>query len=103
MEGGSTVQDMASAKEGGGTGRHVGSHQALYGVQNLMLPTESIVQICFFGVIALHKSRVLDDSNLVKNLPANAGDARSLGQEDPLEEGMVTHSSMLALRILWTE
>ena len=29
---------------------------------------------------------------------------RSLGQEDPLEEeGMATHSSILAWRILWTE
>ena len=28
---------------------------------------------------------------------------RSLGQEDPLEEEMTTHSSMLAWRILWTE
>ena len=28
---------------------------------------------------------------------------RSLGQEDPLEEGMATHSSFLAWRIPWTE
>ena len=28
---------------------------------------------------------------------------RSLGQEDPLEEGMATHSSSLAWRIPWTE
>jgi len=28
---------------------------------------------------------------------------RSLGQEDPLEEVMVTHSSILSWRILWTE
>ena len=28
---------------------------------------------------------------------------RSLGQEDPLEEGVATHSSILAWRILWTE
>ena len=28
---------------------------------------------------------------------------RSLGQEDPLEEGMATHSSALAWRIPWTE
>ena len=28
---------------------------------------------------------------------------RSLGGEDPLEEGMATHSSILAWRILWTE
>ena len=28
---------------------------------------------------------------------------RSLGQEDPLEEGMATHSIILAWRIPWTE
>ena len=28
---------------------------------------------------------------------------RSLGCEDPLEEGMATHSSILAWRIPWTE
>ena len=28
---------------------------------------------------------------------------RSLGREDPLEGGMATHSSILALRIPWTE
>ena len=28
---------------------------------------------------------------------------RSLGQEEPLEKGMATHSSILAWRILWTE
>ena len=28
---------------------------------------------------------------------------RSLGQEDPLEEGTETHSSILAWRIPWTE
>ena len=28
---------------------------------------------------------------------------RSLGQEDPLEEEMATHSSILAWKILWTE
>ena len=32
----------------------------------------------------------------------NADDA-SLGQEDPLEEGMATHSRVLAWRIPWTE
>ena len=38
----------------------------------------------------------------VKNPPATAGDVTqvpSLGQEDPLEEGMATHSSILAWRI----
>ena len=28
---------------------------------------------------------------------------RSLGQEDPLDEGMATHSSILAWEIPWTE
>ena len=28
---------------------------------------------------------------------------RSLGQEDPLEEGMATHSNILARRIPWME
>ena len=28
---------------------------------------------------------------------------RSLGQEDPLEEGVATHSSLLAWTIPWTE
>ena len=28
---------------------------------------------------------------------------RSLGQEDPLEKRMATHSCILAWRILWTE
>ena len=27
----------------------------------------------------------------------------SLGREDPLEEGMATHSSILAWRVPWTE
>ena len=41
---------------------------------------------------------------MVKNLPASAGDAvRSLSREDPLEEGMASHSSILARRVPWTE
>ena len=41
---------------------------------------------------------------MVKNLPAmQETQVRSLGQEDPLEKGMGTHSSILAWRIPWTE
>ena len=41
---------------------------------------------------------------MVKNLPANARDKiLFLGQEDPLEKRMETHSSILAWRIPWTE
>ena len=43
----------------------------------------------------------------VKNLPTKAGGIKDmgsiLGQEDPLEEGMATHSSIVAWRIPWTE
>ena len=40
----------------------------------------------------------------VKNLPAmQETQVQSLGQEDPLEKGMVTHSSILAWEIPWTE
>ena len=40
----------------------------------------------------------------VKNLPAmQETQVPSLGQEDPLENGMATHSSVLAWRIPWAE
>ena len=40
----------------------------------------------------------------VKNLPAMQEiQVWTLGQEDPLEKGMATHSSILASRIPWTE
>ena len=39
-----------------------------------------------------------------KESACNAGDlGLILGQEDPLEEGMATHSSILAWEIPWTE
>ena len=44
---------------------------------------------------------------VLKNLPANAEDITDvgsiLGQEGPLEEGLATHSSILAWRVSWTE
>ena len=41
---------------------------------------------------------------MVKNLPAIQDSwVQSLGQEEPLENGMATHSSILAWRISWTE
>ena len=43
-------------------------------------------------------------AQMVKNPPAMQETwVRSLGQEDPLEEGMATHCSILAWRIPWTE
>ena len=43
-------------------------------------------------------------AQMVKNLPAMWETwVRSLGQEDPLEKGMATHSNILAWRVPWTE
>ena len=43
-------------------------------------------------------------AQVVKNVPAMQETwVSSLGQEDPLEKGMVTHSSILAWEIPWTE
>ena len=43
-------------------------------------------------------------AQMVKNVPALRETwVRSLDWEDPLEEGMATHSSILTWRIPWTE
>ena len=43
-------------------------------------------------------------AQMVKNLPAMwETQVQSLGQEDPLDKEMATHSSILAWRIPWTE
>ena len=43
-------------------------------------------------------------AQMVKNLPAVwETRVQSLGQEDPLEKGMATYSSILAWRIPWTQ
>ena len=47
---------------------------------------------------------VLPGGSVVKNPPANAGDAdRFLDWEDPLQKKIASHSSILAWRIPWTE
>ena len=43
-------------------------------------------------------------AQMVKNQPVmQETQVYSLGQEDPLEKGMATHSTILAWRIPWTE
>ena len=43
-------------------------------------------------------------AQMVKNLLViQKTQVQSLGQEDPLEKGMATHSSILAWKIPWTE
>ena len=59
-------------------------------------------------MVSLHRCRRASQMVLVvKNPPANAENVgilvRSLGREDALEDGMATHSSILAWRIPWAE
>ena len=53
----------------------------------------------------MHFLTVLNSmAQIVKNPPAmQETQVLSLGQEDPLEKGMATDSSVLAWRIPWTE
>ena len=71
------------------------SHCALFCVQDQNPWVSYMVVLCHFWA-----------SQLAKNPPANAGDARAMGlilsQEDPLKSEMVTDSSILAWKILWT-
>ena len=62
------------------------------------------------SIFIFYSSRKFDNSLMaqqVKNLPAMQETQKTwvqpLGWEDPLEEEMVTYSSILAWRILWTE
>ena len=54
--------------------------------------------VCMNGRTTVHSQLGFPDGSVIKNLPANRGDA---GQKDPLEEEMATHSSILARRIPW--
>ena len=48
--------------------------------------------------------QTLQVAQTVKNLPAMQETwVQSLGQEDPLEQEMVTHSTILTWRISWTD
>ena len=51
-----------------------------------------------------HRVGASQVAETVKNLPAVwETSVQSLDQEDPLEKGMATHSTILAWRIAWTE
>ena len=57
---------------------------------------------CIYHSLAMHRASLV--AQMGRN-PAVVQEAQvqSLGQEDPLEKGMATHSSILAWRIPWTE
>ena len=67
--------------------------------------TFSYLRLCFWLNYSLYHSTLVPlVTQTVKNLPAEQETwVRSLSQEDPLEKGMATHSSILAWKIPWTE
>ena len=68
------------------------------GASDLLLRTSAI----FNGCPIFNRASLV--TQMVKNLPAVQEIwVQSLGQEDPLEEGMATHSSILAWKIPQTE
>ena len=74
---------------------------------NFVSPIFSITMTCCKYLISIHLWHASQVALVVKNLPAKPGDIEmwvwSLGEEDPLEKEMATHSSILAWRIPWTE
>ena len=65
--------------------------------------TYSAVEDHFFFLTEIQSKASLV-AQTVKNLPPMWETwVRSLGQEDPLEKEMATHSSILVWRIPWTE
>ena len=84
----------------------------LYARQYISIFTASLALKCYMlpalAAYPLQGASQLFGASLVaqtvKNLPAMWENwVRSLGQEDPLEKAMCTHSSILAWRIPWTE
>ena len=85
------------------------------------MPSSEKAQLCqqsvrYLGLIISEGTRVVGPERIkpiqnhplvaqrLKHLPAMQETwVQSLGREDPLEEGMATHSSILAWRIPWME
>ena len=90
------------------------SHEALgqYLLGTLNVDSQLLVALAFSGIADLAKPTPLGRGHLwaslmaqqVKNPPAMQETwVQCLSQEDPLEEELTTHSSILAWRIPWTE
>ena len=61
-----------------------------------------MIKMATLGIVMSNKWGFLSGS-VLKNPPAKQETwVRSLGQEDPLEKEMETHSSILAREVLWT-
>ena len=73
-------------------------------VPRLILPMRKEILCSRLFYDSLHGKRASLVTQMVKNLPATQEiRVRSLSQEDLLEKGMATPSSILAWKIPWTE
>ena len=67
-------------------------------------PQFSLLDSTDVKLLRIARNAFKAEGSVVKNPPADAGDASSIpGQEDPLEKEVATHSSILAWEIPWTE
>ena len=68
-------------------------HESAIGIY--MFPSSPLLELASLVAQQIKKPSATQESQETR--------VRSLGQEDALEEGMATHSSILAWRIPWTE
>ena len=72
------------------------------GVTECVFPAAPLLSVLAGALVSPAWASLI--AQMVKNLPAmQETQVEFLGQEDPLEKGMATHSSVLAWRIPWTK
>ena len=70
----------------------------------IILGTTILKTNLWFSFLLSQRTTSFPDGSVIKNVPAVRETwVRSLGGEDPLEEGMAAYCSILAWRIPWTE
>ena len=73
-------------------------------IHNCLLSTWNVVIVIKNWILTFSFNYAFLVAQMVKNLPAmQETQVQFLGQEDPLEKGMATQSSILPWRIPWTE
>ena len=81
----------------------------IYNLHSLFQLVLSRLYVCLYIYMYIYTVQYavqcFPGGSVVKNLPAmqKMQEVWSLGWEDPLQEGMAIHSSILAWRISWTE
>ena len=101
----SKQQELISHSSGGKNLR-LGCQHGQIMVRTLFPVADCPLLLCVWNTVSFNYA-AFPGGSTVKDLPAvqqpQEAYVRSLGQEDPLEEGMATYSCIVAWRILWTE